>query len=105
MLPDHLRRVDDADLWSGFRLELEVRGLRVTNVHLGAPFLLGPTPHSPGLSSLNPFERQRRIEWLHREVEKGFEGPVTAWAAQDADGVRLGRLLHGAQDLRDVLED
>jgi len=33
-------------------------------------------------------ERQRRIEWLHREVEKGFEGPVTAWAAQDADGVR-----------------
>jgi antitoxin ParD1/3/4 len=33
-------------------------------------------------------ERQRRIEWLQREVEKGFEGPVTAWTAQDADGVR-----------------
>jgi antitoxin ParD1/3/4 len=33
-------------------------------------------------------ERQRRIEWLQREVEKGFAGPVTAWTAQDADGVR-----------------
>ena len=33
-------------------------------------------------------ERQRRIEWLHREVEKGFAGPGTPWTAQDADGVR-----------------
>lgn len=62
VLPDHLRHVDDGDLWSGFRFGLEASGLRVTNVHLGAPFLLGPTPHSPGLSSLNPFERQRRID-------------------------------------------
>lgn len=33
-------------------------------------------------------ERQRRIEWLQREVEKGFAGPATTWTAHDADRVR-----------------
>ena len=33
-------------------------------------------------------ERQQRIEWLQREVEKGFEGPSTAWTPADADRIR-----------------
>ena len=60
--PDHLRRASDAGFWLGFRTELETRGLRVRNVQLGFPFLLGPVAHSPGLSSLDPFGRRLRIE-------------------------------------------
>lgn len=33
-------------------------------------------------------EQQRRIGWLQREVEKGFEGPATAWTSHDAHQVR-----------------
>jgi protein FrlC len=62
VLPDHLRRADDAGHWLGFRAELEARGLSVRNVQLGYPFLLGPEAHSPGLSSLDPFGRSRRVE-------------------------------------------
>jgi len=60
--PEHLRRVEDKSYWLGFRLELEKRGFFVRNVHLGAPFLLGPVAHSPGLSSLNPAGRKLRLE-------------------------------------------
>lgn len=60
--PEHLNRVNDRSYWLGYRVELELRGLRVTNVQLGFPFLLGPVAHSPGLSSLDPFGRHRRIE-------------------------------------------
>jgi sugar phosphate isomerase/epimerase len=60
--PEHLRRAGDSGFWLGFRRELEARGLRVRNVHLGFPFLLGPVAHSPGLSSLDPFGSGRRVE-------------------------------------------
>ena len=33
-------------------------------------------------------ERLRRIEWLQQEVEKGFEGPATAWTPADAERIR-----------------
>ena len=60
--PEHLRRADDRSYWLGFRMELEKRGMSVRNVHLGAPFLLGPVAHSPGLSSLNPSGRALRLD-------------------------------------------
>ena len=60
--PEHLRRASDAVFWLGFRIELETRGLCIRNVQLGFPFLLGPVAHSPGLSSLDPVGRRRRIE-------------------------------------------
>ncbi|HEX2613745.1 MAG TPA: sugar phosphate isomerase/epimerase [Fibrobacteria bacterium] len=60
--PDELARANDASYWLGYRTELESRGLRVRNVQLGNPFLLGPVAHSPGLSSLDPAGRLRRVE-------------------------------------------
>jgi sugar phosphate isomerase/epimerase len=60
--PEDLARADEASYWHGFRLELETRGLRVRNVQLGHPFLLGPGAHEPGLSALDPVGRRRRLE-------------------------------------------
>jgi sugar phosphate isomerase/epimerase len=60
--PEHLLRAPDASFWHGFRTDLETRGLRVRNVQLGHPFLLGPVAHSPGLSTLDPVGRARRVE-------------------------------------------
>jgi len=63
--PEDLARAGDASYWSGFRTELEARGLSVRNVQLGHPFLLGPVAHSPGLSTLvpaGPAGRARRVE-------------------------------------------
>lgn len=60
--PRDLARATDASWWRGYRAELETRGLRVRNVQLGHPFLLGPVAHSPGLSSLDPAGRLRRVE-------------------------------------------
>jgi sugar phosphate isomerase/epimerase len=60
--PEYLRRAADRSYWLGFRTELETRGFHVRNVHLGAPFLLGPEAHFPGLGSLDPGLRKRRIE-------------------------------------------
>jgi fructoselysine 3-epimerase len=60
--PQDLARATDASHWLGYRTELETRGLFVRNVQLGHPFLLGPVAHSPGLSSLDPFGRARRVE-------------------------------------------
>ena len=60
--PDELARATDASYWLGYRTELETRGLRVRNVQLGHPFLLGSVAHSPGLSSLDPAGRLRRVE-------------------------------------------
>jgi len=61
IIPEHLRRASDTGYWLGFRLELESRGLCIRNVQLGFPFLLGPVAHSPGLSSLDPVGRNRRV--------------------------------------------
>ena len=60
--PEHLRRAHEASYWLGFRTELEMRGLRIRNVQLGFPYLLGPVAHSPGLSSIDPVGRKHRIE-------------------------------------------
>jgi sugar phosphate isomerase/epimerase len=50
---DMLARSGDAAYWRGARADFEARGLAFRNVHLGAPHLMGPEPHRPGLSSLD----------------------------------------------------
>jgi sugar phosphate isomerase/epimerase len=60
--PAWLRRAGDASFWHGFRQDLETRGLRVRNVQLGHPHLLGPAAHSPGLSATDPAGRRLRVE-------------------------------------------
>jgi sugar phosphate isomerase/epimerase len=64
--PEHLARASDASWWLALRIHLEVRGFKVTNVHLGYPRLLSDTPHFPGLSALHPVARSRR---LHAALE------------------------------------
>lgn len=57
-----LERASDKEYWSGIRAAFAERGLRFRNVHLGAPHLLGPEPHRPGLASLAPADRMRKAE-------------------------------------------
>ncbi|MDB5102991.1 MAG: Xylose isomerase domain protein barrel [Fibrobacteres bacterium] len=57
-----LARADDTRHWEDLRDSFMKRGLAFRNVHLGAPHLLGPDAHRPGLSSLAPAERSVRIE-------------------------------------------
>lgn len=59
---DMLRRADDARYWEGVRDVFLARGLAFRNVHLGAPHLMGPEAHRPGLSALDPNARAAKIE-------------------------------------------
>ncbi|MBW8888003.1 MAG: sugar phosphate isomerase/epimerase [Fibrobacteres bacterium] len=55
--PPMLARAADAAYWKGIRDLYREKGLAFRNVHLGAPHLLGPEPHRPGLASLDPADR------------------------------------------------
>ncbi len=55
--PPMLARAGDPGYWKGIRDLYREKGLAFRNVHLGAPHLLGPAPHRPGLSSLDPADR------------------------------------------------
>ena len=55
-----LARAADAVYWNGIRDRFLEKGLAFRNVHLGAPHLLGPEPHRPGLASLDPADRARK---------------------------------------------
>ena len=57
-----LKRADEARYWEGIRDTFLARGLAFRNVHLGAPHLMGPESHRPGLSSLDPRARALKIE-------------------------------------------
>lgn len=57
-----LERAGDAPYWNGVRDGFRDRGLAFRNVHLGAPHLLGPEAHRPGLSSLLPAARARKVK-------------------------------------------
>lgn len=57
-----LKRVQDVAYWRQIRGEFETAGLVFRNVHLGAPHLMGPEAHRPGLSSLDPIGRSRKAE-------------------------------------------
>lgn len=58
--PPMLARAADTDYWIGIRDLFLEKGLAFRNVHLGAPHLLGPEPHRPGLASLDPGDRARK---------------------------------------------
>lgn len=59
---DMLRRADNGRYWEGIRDDFLLRGLAFRNVHLGAPHLMGPEAHRPGLSALDPEARAAKIE-------------------------------------------
>lgn len=56
-----LERAADGPYWKGVRDSFREKGLAFRNVHLGAPHLLGPEAHRPGLSSLMPSARARKV--------------------------------------------
>jgi sugar phosphate isomerase/epimerase len=56
-----LRRAEESRYWEGVRDAFLARGLAFRNVHLGAPHLMGPEAHRPGLSSLDPEARSLKI--------------------------------------------
>jgi sugar phosphate isomerase/epimerase len=58
--PAMLARAADAGYWNGIRDLFLEKGLAFRNVHLGAPHLLGPEPHRPGLASLDAADRARK---------------------------------------------
>ncbi len=60
--PAMLQRAGDVAYWRGVRAGFAAAGLLFRNVHLGAPHLLGPEPHRPGLSSLDPSGRALKAE-------------------------------------------
>jgi sugar phosphate isomerase/epimerase len=55
--PVMLERAADRGYWKGIRDLFLEKGLAFRNVHLGAPHLLGPRAHRPGLASLDPADR------------------------------------------------
>jgi sugar phosphate isomerase/epimerase len=57
-----LEKAGDTAWWHAVRDGFHARGLAFRNIHLGAPFLLGPEPHRPGLSSLDAAGRARKAE-------------------------------------------
>ncbi|HKP96578.1 MAG TPA: sugar phosphate isomerase/epimerase [Fibrobacteria bacterium] len=61
-----LARAGDAAYWRNAREEFQSLGLAFRNVHLGAPHLMGPEPHRPGLSSLDPAARERKTAAAER---------------------------------------
>lgn len=55
-----LERAADAKHWHAARDLFHAQGLAFRSVHLGAPFLMGPEAHKPGLSSLDDTGRKRK---------------------------------------------
>lgn len=56
-----LARADDAKYWNQIRDGFRQKGLAFRNVHMGSPNLMGPEPHRPGLSSLDPVARAQKV--------------------------------------------
>ena len=73
--PSMLARAADAGYWNGIRDLFLEKGLAFRNVHLGTPYLLGPEPHRPGLSSLDPADRAAKasacVACMHIAVALG----------------------------------
>ena len=60
--PEMLKLAGDGTYWRGVRSDFEAVGLVFRNVHMGAPYLMGPEPHRPGFSTLDAFGRARKVE-------------------------------------------
>jgi sugar phosphate isomerase/epimerase len=63
---DMLARWNDAVYWQGVRDLFQSRGLAFRNVHMGAPQLMGPDAHRPGLSTLDADARALKIRAAER---------------------------------------
>lgn len=63
-----LARADEAKYWHAARDEFHAKGLAFRNIHLGAPFLMGPEAHRPGLSSLDEAGRARKAQAVSRAL-------------------------------------
>lgn len=63
-----LEKAGDAAWWRAVRDGFHARGLVFRNLHMGAPFLLGPEPHRPGLSSLDAAGRARKVEAVRKAL-------------------------------------
>jgi sugar phosphate isomerase/epimerase len=59
---DMLARARDTAYWEGIRDAFRARGLIFRNVHMGAPHLMGPEPHRPGLSALDADARVQKVQ-------------------------------------------
>lgn len=68
LTPDMLAQARDENYWRGIHSEFARAGLSFRNIHLGAPFLLGPEAHCPGLGSLDPKQRGRKISAVQAAV-------------------------------------
>ena len=72
-----LARAGDTAHWGGVRERFREAGLVFRNVHMGAPHLMGPDAHRPGLSSLDPVARARKLEAVSAcmEIALALEAP------------------------------
>jgi sugar phosphate isomerase/epimerase len=113
-LDHHVLNPYDADLperVAGVRRLLERHGLRCV-VETGARFLLDPWhKHQPTLLSAEPYEREKRLDFLTRAVALAHElgaDAVSFWSGTPRDdaapAVHLGRLVEGCRRLADAAD-
>src|SRR5690606_20118299 len=112
-----LERAGDGAYWNGIRDGFREKGLAFRNVHLGAPHLLGPEPHRPGLSSVMPAARARKVraaeacmeiaaalDCPHLTVTSGLsEGPALRALQEKTFRSALGELAAMLHDGVDIL--
>ena len=61
LTPAMMEKPFEEEYWTEIKSEFANAGYGFRNIHLGAPFLLGPEAHKPGLSSLETKGRNRKI--------------------------------------------
>ena len=62
LTPDMLAQNPIESFFTNLRSEVEARGFRVQNIHLGNPLLLSQVPHEPGLASSSKSDREQRLK-------------------------------------------
>ncbi|MDB5048286.1 MAG: sugar phosphate isomerase/epimerase [Fibrobacteres bacterium] len=101
-----LRRSGDARHWEIVRESFRSRGLVFRNVHMGAPHLMGPKPHWPGLSALDPHARAQKTDAAEKCLAIAFalECPhlTLTTGLTDSEAAR-GRQLEGFRSALAVL--
>lgn len=63
-----LMRADESRYWHSVRDDFHAKSLAFRNVHLGAPFLMGPEAHKPGLSSLDVAGRRQKASAVTKAI-------------------------------------
>jgi sugar phosphate isomerase/epimerase len=72
-----LARAGDTGYWNGIRDSFRAKGLVFRNIHMGAPHLLGPEAHRPGLSALDADARARKVAAIEAgmQIAMALEAP------------------------------